>query len=168
MARPRRCRAIASPPRERRPLNAEETVRRLGLAPHPEGGFYREMFRSAGQVTLPDGRVRSASTAILYLLPSDTWSAWHRVASDEVWHHYEGAPLRLYRLGRSEVRLDRGNPQAVVPAGVWQAAEPDGGAVLCGCTVAPGFVFEDFEMGTREVLLRAFPDEAELIRRLLR
>lgn len=168
MARPRRDRTVPESPRERRPLNAEETVRRLGLAPHPEGGFYREMFRSAGQVTLPDGRVRSASTAILYLLAADGWSAWHRVRSDEVWHHYEGAPLRLHRLGYPEIRLDRENPQVVVAAGVWQAAEPEGGAVLCGCTVAPGFVFEDFEMGTAEQMLREFPDDAERIRRLLR
>ena len=116
--------------------------------PHPEGGFYREMFRSSDRVTLPDGRVRSASTAILYLLPADAWSAWHRVTADEVWHHYEGAPLRLLPPGQAEIMLDRGNPQAVVAAGIWQAAEPVGGAVLCGCTVAPGFEFEDFELGT--------------------
>jgi predicted cupin superfamily sugar epimerase len=126
------------------------------------------MFRSAGWVTLPDGRTRSASTAILYLLPAGAWSAWHRVRADEVWHHYEGAPLRLHRLGLPEIRLDRSNPQGVVPAGVWQAAEPMDGAVLCGCTVAPGFEFDDFEMGTRPDLLRAYPEAAELIGRLLR
>lgn len=126
------------------------------------------MFRSADRVTLPHGRTRSASTAILYLLPADTWSAWHRVASDEVWHHYDGASLLLYRLGSSTVTLDRGQPQAIVPAGVWQAAEPVGGAVLCGCTVAPGFEFEDFEMGVGPELMRAYPAEAELIGRLLR
>jgi predicted cupin superfamily sugar epimerase len=126
------------------------------------------MFRSVDRVTLPDGRIRSASTAILYLLPSDEWSTWHRVTSDEVWHHYEGAPLRLYRLGQDEALLDRHHPQAVVPAGTWQAAEPVGGAVLVGCTVAPGFEFEDFELGTREPLLRAFPAHRALIERLIR
>jgi uncharacterized protein len=126
------------------------------------------MFRSCDRVTLPDGRVRSASTAILYLLPSDEWSTWHRVTADEVWHHYEGAPLRLYRLGQSEVLLDRHQPQAVVPAGVWQAAEPVGGAVLVGCTVAPGFEFQDFELGDRDALLRAFPADRALIERLIR
>ena len=168
MARPRGGGALSKPARERRPLNAGETIRRLGLIPHPEGGFYREMFRSEGRVTLPGGRVRRASTAILYLLPADTWSAWHRVVSDEVWHHYEGAPLRLHRLGHSGVTLDQGNPQAVVPAGVWQAAEPVGDAVLCGCTVAPGFEFEDFTMGDRDALIREFPDAAALIRRFTR
>ncbi|HET6577000.1 MAG TPA: cupin domain-containing protein [Gemmatimonadales bacterium] len=143
-------------------------MRRLGLRPHPEGGFYGETFRSPLQLTLPDGRVRSASTAIHYLLPADAWSTWHRVRADEVWHHYDGAPLRLYRLGLGDVRLTSDLPQAVVPAGVWQAAEPEGGAVLCGCTVAPGFEFEDFELGDSAALVSEFPGEAALIRRLAR
>ena len=149
-------------------LDPEAVVRRLGLAPHPEGGFYRETFRSPARLTLPDGRVRSASTAIYYLLPAGAHSAWHRVAADEVWHHYAGGPLRLYLLGQGERRLDPGQPQAVVPAGTWQAAEPEGEGVLVGCTVAPGFDFADFELGRRDALLRTFPEEAELIRRLAR
>jgi predicted cupin superfamily sugar epimerase len=149
-------------------LDPDEVVRRLGLVPHPEGGFYRETFRSPSLLTLPDGRVRSASTAICYLLAPGGRSAWHQVASDEVWHHYDGGPLRLYVLGQGEHRLDPARPQAVVPAGAWQAAEPDGDAVLCGCTVAPGFDFADFRMGEVETLVRAFPDEAKLIHRLAR
>jgi uncharacterized protein len=143
-------------------------VRRLGLIPHPEGGFYRETFRSPLRLSLPDGRTRSASTAIYYLLPPGSFSAWHQVDSDEVWHHYAGGPLRLYLLGQGERRLDGDHPQAVVPAGVWQAAEPAGEAALCGCTVAPGFDFADFRMGDRDGLVRAYPSEAELIRRLTR
>jgi uncharacterized protein len=158
--------AIAARARERRPLNVDEVVRRLGLRPHPEGGFYAETFRSPLRLALPDGRHRSASTAIHYLLPPGAWSTWHRVRSDEVWHHYDGGALRLHRLGMSSVRLDRTNPQAVVPAGVWQAAEPEGAAVLCGCTVAPGFEFEDFEIGSSAPLAAEFPAEAVLIRRL--
>jgi predicted cupin superfamily sugar epimerase len=149
-------------------MNAEETVRRLGLMPHPEGGFYRETFRSPLRIQLPDGRERSASTAIHYLLPPGAWSAWHRVQADEVWHHYDGAPLRLFRLGMEAARLDRRRPQVVVPAGVWQAAIPDGGATLCGCTVAPGFEFDDFELASLETLLAEYPDQETLIRRLLR
>jgi predicted cupin superfamily sugar epimerase len=149
-------------------MNAEETVRRLGLLPHPEGGFYREMFRSPLTIRLPDGRERSASTAIYYLLPTDGWSAWHRVQADEVWHHYDGAPLHLFRLGMEPARLDRRSPQAVVPAGVWQAALPEGGATLCGCTVAPGFEFGDFELAMLETLLAEYPDQESLIRRLAR
>ena len=149
-------------------LDPGEVVRRLGLLPHPEGGFYRETFRSPELLSLPDGRVRAASTAIYYLLPPGSFSAWHQVTSDEVWHHYAGGPLRLYLLGHGEHRLDPDHPQAVVPANVWQAAEPVGEAVLCGCTVAPGFDFADFRMADREALTKAYPADAELIRRLSR
>ena len=143
-------------------------VRRLALRPHPEGGFYGETFRSSLRLTLPDGRVRSASTAIHYLLPAGAWSTWHRVRSDEVWHHYDGGALQLYRLGLGAVRLSAETPQAVVPAGVWQAAEPERDAVLCGCTVAPGFEFTDFEIGSGDELAAEFPNDAALIRRLAR
>jgi predicted cupin superfamily sugar epimerase len=149
-------------------LDTGDLVRRLGLVPHPEGGFYRETFRSPLVLHLPDGRTRPASTAILYLLPSGSHSAWHRVASDEVWHHYVGGALRLHQLGAGERRLDPADPQAVVPAGVWQAAEPVDRPVLCGCTVAPGFDFADFEMGDGEALVRSYPADAGLIRRLAR
>jgi hypothetical protein len=143
-------------------------IRRLALRPHPEGGYYGETFRSPVQLTLPDGRVRSASTAIHYLLPQNARSTWHRVRSDEVWHHYDGGALRLYRLGLGEVELSPSVPQAVVPAGVWQAAEPVGPAVLCGCTVAPGFEFADFELGAVDALIAEFPGDAALIRQLAR
>ena len=149
-------------------MDAEAVVRRLGLLPHPEGGFYRETFRSALTLDLPDGRRRAASTAIHYLLPAGAWSAWHRVASDEVWHHYDGGALRLHLLGVGTRLLHDRDPQATVPAGVWQAAEPVDEAVLCGCTVAPGFEFEDFELGPADELVTAYPDEAALIRRLAR
>lgn len=168
MARAGERRALASRARERRPLNPDEAIQRLGLRPHPEGGFYGETFRSPLRLTLPDGRIRSASTAIHYLLTVGSWSTWHRVRADEVWHHYDGGPLALYRLGMPTVRLDADTPQAAVPAGVWQAAEPVSGAVLVGCTVAPGFEFEDFELGTAQALVREYPAEAELIRRLAR
>jgi predicted cupin superfamily sugar epimerase len=149
-------------------VNAEDVARRLGLAPHPEGGYYRETYRSPLLLELPDGRRRAASTAIHYLLPPGAWSTWHRVTSDEVWHHYDGGALRLHLLGTGTHVLERDNPQAIVPAGVWQAAEPVDEAVLCGCTVSPGFDFADFEMGRADELLRAYPGEEALIRRLLR
>ena len=147
-------------------MDADATIRRLGLRPHPEGGYYRETFRSPHRLTLPDGRIRHASTAIHFLLPAGARSAWHRVRSDEVWHWYGGGPLRLYRLGMRDVLLDAEAPQAVVPADVWQAAEPADGAVLVGCTVAPGFDFEDFVLGEAELLAADFPEQAALIRRL--
>jgi predicted cupin superfamily sugar epimerase len=135
-------------------MTAGEVVRLLGLQPHPEGGFYRETFRAPA----PDG-VRATSTAIYYLLREGDVSAWHRVVdADEVWHHYSGAPLELTLWDgreRTSLRLGSGlaageRPQAVVPAGVWQAARPMGGWVLVGCTVAPGFDFSGFEMAPPE------------------
>lgn len=131
------------------PLPAEDVVRLLGLAPHPEGGFYRETFRAAAE-----GR-RGASTAIYYLLRRGEVSAWHRVDADEVWHHYAGAPLelRLSPDGRERSSLRLGSdfnagerPQAVVPAGAWQSARSLGEWTLAGCTVAPAFQFSGFEI----------------------
>ncbi len=153
-------------------MSAAELIARLQLEPHPEGGHFRETFRSAQRI---DGGL-SASTAIWYLLEGGDFSSWHRVSSDEVWHHYDGAPLVLWMLteeGLERTVLGRDwdageRPQAVVPAGVWQAAEPLGAFALCGCTVAPGFEFADFELGTRAQLLKQFPSQDEAIRRLTR
>jgi len=155
-------------------------VKRLGLAPHPEGGFYRETWRSAALVRAegdPRG-ARAASTAIYFLLPAGTFSALHRVASDEAWHHYDGDPLDLHLLDahgtHSVVPLGRDFtrgevPQYVVSAGLWQAAVPRGERyALAGCTVAPGFDFADFEMPARADLLARFPAHAQLVARLTR
>lgn len=128
----------------------DEIIRRLGLAPHPEGGWYRETWRAAA----PPG-TRAAGTAILYLLEAHQRSHWHRVDADEIWHWHAGAALRLSVSPdgqRAEARtlgpdLAAGAlPQAVVPAGHWQAAEPLGGWVLVGCTVAPAFDFAGFTL----------------------
>ncbi len=157
--------------------DARAIVEALGLAPHPEGGFFRETFRAPLVVGAPQGP-RAVSTAIYFLLLGGTFSAWHRVRSDEVWHHYDGDPVELCllaedgellvtRLGRDLARGER--PQVVVPAGVWQAAAPSGhGFALCGCTVAPGFDFADFDMPSRADLVRRFPSRRELIERLTR
>jgi predicted cupin superfamily sugar epimerase len=154
-------------------------IARLGLAPHPEGGHYRETFRSPDILETPRGP-RPASTAILFLLPAGSFSALHRVAADEVWHHYLGDPLELVTLDGAGARGDRrlgpdlaaGQlPQAIVRAGLWQAARPQGGQsgfTLCGCTVAPGFTFDDFELGARDALLAAFPQHARLVRSFTR
>ena len=153
-------------------MSAADLITRLRLQPHPEGGHFRETFRSAQR----GSGGRSASTAIWYLLESGDFSSWHRVSSDEVWHHYDGAPLVLWMLtdaGLERTVLGRDwaageRPQAVVPAGVWQAAEPLGAFALCGCTVAPGFEFADFELGSRAQLLERFPLQPEAITRLTR
>ena len=147
----------------------EELVTHFGLTPHPEGGFFSEVFRSSTLVTHPiHGASRPASTAILFLLTPTSFSAFHRLRSDEVWHYYGGDPVRLHLLSglgvRSELELGPGNPFAVVPAESWQAARCTGDRFsLCGCTVAPGFEFEDFELGSRSQLVAAFPDERNLI-----
>jgi hypothetical protein len=157
--------------------DARALVAALGLAPHPEGGFYRETFRAPLLVAAPQGE-RAASTAIYFLLPAGTFSAVHRVRSDEVWHHYDGDPVELHTidpagahavatLGRDLANGQR--PQLVVPAGVWQAAVPAGHRfALCGCTVAPGFDFADFEMPSREALVATFPGLRGVVERLTR
>jgi predicted cupin superfamily sugar epimerase len=154
---------------------ADAHIARLGLLPHPEGGFYRETFRSS--LSVDHGAPRSASTAIYFLLPARTFSAFHRVRSDEVWHHYDGDALDLhtideqgtYAIARLGHDYDAGQrPQAVVPAGVWQAAVPLGRYALCGCTVAPGFDFADFELPDRAAILERFPALTEIITKLTR
>ncbi|MDX2306942.1 MAG: cupin domain-containing protein [Hyphomicrobium sp.] len=132
-------------------LTAEDVILLLGLAPHPEGGFFRETFRDE----IADGAGRAASTAIYFLLPKGVVSRWHVVDAAEAWHHYAGAPLRLSiaepKLPRRDIivghNLQAGQrPQAVVPAGWWQQAESLGAWTLVGCTVAPGFQFEGFRL----------------------
>jgi|SRR5215831_933994 len=154
-------------------------VQALGLKPHPEGGFYRETFRSSLLLESPThaGR-RSASTAIYFLLPAGTFSAFHRVkGADELWHFYAGDPVELHLLddaGARSISLGRDLtagevPQAVVPVGVFQAAMSLGTRYsLCGCTVAPGFDFADFDLPTRDQLLRLFPNQRSLIERFSR
>jgi hypothetical protein len=156
---------------------ARTIVNALGLEPHPEGGYYRETFRALCLVQAPQGE-RAASTVIYYLLPAGTFSAFHRVRSDEHWHHYDGDPVELHTidpdgahavalLGRDFARGER--PQSTVRAGVWQAALPIGSRfALCGCTVAPGFEFGDFEMPSRAELQAALPNHHALVARLTR
>lgn len=130
-------------------LSADEIIRLLALQPHPEGGHFRETFRDPHTV---DGR--AASTAIYFLLRRGERSHWHRVDAVEVWHFHAGAPLKLSindGAGTTVVTLGSdlaagARPQAVVPTGHWQAAETTGDWTLVGCTVAPGFQFERFEL----------------------
>lgn len=135
---------------------ARTLIEQLQLEPHPEGGFFRELYRSDTQVEPGDGRApRAALTTIFYLLPAGNHSRWHRVRSDETWHLYEGGPLelllappelqRVERLRLGAVGLESG-PVHTVPALWWQAARPLGDYALAGCTVAPGFEYEDFSL----------------------
>lgn len=163
----------------------EELIRHFDLQPHPEGGFFRETYRSeAGVLRAGSAEARSASTAIYYLLADGAHSAWHRIRSDEVWHFYAGEPLLVHVLDES-ARLTThrlGNAlthpgtvfQAVVPAGRWFAAECADPAsyALVGCTVAPGFEFSEFELASAvsptglQALVDGWPAQRELIMRL--
>lgn len=153
------------------PLPAEYWIERLGLKPHPEGGYYAETYRAAQ--TLPNGR--PVATAIYFLLEHGNFSALHRLSSDEMWHFYTGDPLMVHLIepmGAYRVlRLGPGQSfQGVVPAGCWFGAtvETPGGYALVGCTVAPGFDFADFELAEREALTRLYPQHRALIERLTR
>ncbi len=154
------------------PARAQALVAELGLQPHPEGGFYAEVFRSTRPVQPGDPRpARSALTTIDFLLARGQCSAWHRVRSDEVWHLLEGEGLRLWLappdLSRFEaVALGATTRRRhVVPADWWQAAEPQGDFAYVGATVGPGFDFADFGFGRDDAALcAALPAE---LRRLL-
>ncbi len=158
---------------------ANELISALELTPHPEGGYFREVFRDAAQVRHPvHGELRAAMTHIHFLLVRGSFSAFHRVAQTELWHHVEGEPLELtlLREGPAEptiekVLLGRGPGFCqvyAVPPMVWQAASPLGDFALVGCTVAPGFSFADFELPPRSVLLARFPAQSTLIEALTR
>jgi uncharacterized protein len=154
-------------------LTAEQVIRLLDLKPLPvEGGFFRETYRSPVRLTTG----KNASTAIYYLLTPQTFSALHRLPTDEVFHFYLGGPVRMLQLrfdgtGRALTLgsdlPDGHEPQVVVPAGVWQGSHLlSGDFALLGTTMAPGFDFADYEAGERGHLLGVYPQYAELIRRL--
>lgn len=161
--------------------NADDWIRTLGLKKHPEGGFYRETYRSGerlARASLPRRfkGARAFSTAIYFLLKKNQISRFHRIQSDELWHFYSGDPLRIHflfpngtyafeDLGSSSAGVSF---QAVVPAGVWFGAELHSGSryALLGCTVSPGFDFKDFEFAGRSALLRKYPDHQSVILRL--
>ena len=163
---------------------ASEWIAALGLVPHPEGGYFRETYRSQETVEaehLPArfGGPRAHSTAIYFLMAEDQFSALHRIKSDEVWHFYTGSAVTMTLIhpdGRLEApRLgadpERGEAfQVMVPAGCWYGASVDDrrSYALVGGTVAPGFDFADFELAERAALLARFPQHREAILRLTR
>jgi hypothetical protein len=142
-------------------------VAALGLTPHPEGGFYRETYRT------------EQATAIYYLLTADTFSEMHRLDADEIYHFYAGDPVEILRLfpdGTSNVHrlgnyLQGGEiPQLLVPKGVWQGSRlcTDGAYALMGTTMSPGFRLEGYEQGKAAELIGLFPDDEKLIKELTR
>lgn len=157
---------------------AERQAHVLGLGPHPEGGWFREVFRSPERVpreALPPrfGGERALATSILYLLAAGERSRFHRLRADEQWCHHAGGAVHLHLLGPGGARrlvVGGDTPQVTVPHGTWFAAEPEPGTAfaLAGCIVSPGFEFEDFELAERARLLAEFPDARELVMRFTR
>jgi predicted cupin superfamily sugar epimerase len=160
----------------------QEIIDQLELKPHPEGGFFRETYRSEGRISADQLRdefkgAHNYSTCIYFLLTSGNFSAFHRIKQDEIWHFYSGSPIHLHSISKDGVyhkvrignRLEKGEvPQYVVPSGNWFAAEvSDSNAyALVGCTVSPGFSFDDFEMKPRKELIALFPNHRAIITRL--
>ena len=163
-------------------MSAIQLIKTLGLQPHPEGGYFKETYRSKGEIgqdnlgTAYTG-ARNFSTCIYFLLTSDSFSAFHRIKQDEIWHFYKGSGLKLHMISPQGVHnehlignnLEEGEvPQFVVPGGYWFAAqviEPDSYS-LVGCTVSPGFDFKDFELIARSDLIDIFPQHKHIISRL--
>jgi len=161
-------------------LKAEHYIEQLGLEPHPEGGYFKETYRSDAleKFESHDG-VRSVSTAIYFLLTQGNFSAFHRIKSDEMWHHYDGSAIEIFWIDKrgkiNTITLGKSSedfqvPQAIIPANSWFASrvEEGGEYALAGCTVAPGFDFQDFEMADRVDLLSKYPHYKEIIRALTR
>lgn len=157
---------------------AEELIRGLDLSPHPEGGYYKEMYRSEKTLISPgNGATRNAVTDIYFLLISGQVSRFHRVLHDEIWHFYEGDPLELVEIRPELTEVEKivlhgasSSPRYkhCVQGGNWQAAYTKGEYSLVGCTVAPGFDFADFEFMDSDVagksaLFRMFPELSKLL-----
>lgn len=162
-------------------MNTKEYwIEKLELEPHPEGGYYKETYRSNSIEKFSDTMsVRNVSTAIYFLLTEGNFSAFHRIKSDEMWHFYSGDPISIFVIHKNDeleeiklgLDLENGEqPQAVVPADTWFASRvaPKGSFSLVGCTVAPGFDFEDFQMAQRTSLIENYPKHKQIISQLTR
>ena len=165
-------------------MTVQQLIQQYNLQPHPEGGWYKETYKSDEYIsgsTLPErfGGSRVFSTAIYFLLEQGNFSAFHRIKSDECWHFYAGDPLVVYVMqlnGRLDIihlgnDIEKGQVfQFVVPANCWFASRPAPGSTFCfvGCTVAPGFDFTDFELATASSLTALFPQHKAIIEELCR
>ena len=161
----------------------EHYVEHLGMQAHPEGGWYKETYRSKDAIpssVLDEfGGDRSFSTGIYFLLTKENFSAFHRIKSDEMWHFYDGDGLTVHEIRANGdyiehklgLDLEKGEqPQLVIVANSWFASEVKKGGNWClvGCTVSPGFDFKDFELAERESLIQQYPDHVERITQLTR
>jgi predicted cupin superfamily sugar epimerase len=158
--------------------NAPYWIKHLQLQPHPEGGYYKEVFRSEIEVTDNDSfKLKKAYTSIYYLLEGNDYSGFHRLASDELWYFHKGASLVVHVIDENGDHLPlelsdatSGSLSVVVKAGLWFAAEvPSGiGFTLVSCAVAPGFDFSEFEMADKSTLVGLYPQHKDLINKLCR
>ncbi len=154
-------------------MDGKEIVQILGLLAHPEGGFYKETYRSSCAMETAQNSIRNVSTAIYFLLENDNISLFHRIQSDELWFFHQGEPLEIVFIKEDVLNsIILGNsfesgevPQATIPANTWFASsvKQRKGYSLVSCTVAPGFDFADFELASRENLLQEFPHLKEVI-----
>ncbi len=165
-------------------MTVHQLIQQYNLQPHPEGGWYKETYKSGEYITgsaLPErfGGSRAFSTAIYFLLEQGNFSAFHRIKSDECWHFYAGDPLLIYVIqanGTLDIihlgnDIEKGQVfQFVVPANCWFASRPAPGSHFCfvGCTVAPGFDFTDFELAKSAPLCASFPQHTATIKELCR
>ncbi|MDO6738645.1 cupin domain-containing protein [Wenyingzhuangia sp. 2_MG-2023] len=165
-------------------MEIQTIIKQLNLQPHPEGGYFKETYRSQGSIskenlTIEFSGDRNYSTAIYFMLTSDTFSAFHKINQDEFWHFYKGSPIKLHMISPEGMytnvwignNFEKGEvPQFVVPAQYWFAAEviANNSYALVGCTVAPGFDFDDFVLAERIKILSLFPEHENIIKRLTR
>ena len=158
-------------------MTAKEWITLLYLVPHPEGGFYREVYRSTFTVSPSGGKTTGSCTSIYYLLQDEDFSAFHRLAYPELWYFHDGASLDIHSIdstGNYSVRrLGKGegeNLSIAIEPNVWFAAEVHGksGFALVSCAVAPAFDFEKFEMAKKGELIRQWPQHREILERLCR
>jgi predicted cupin superfamily sugar epimerase len=171
---------------------AQHWIKHLKLQPHPEGGYYKEVFRSEKEVLRADtansgapsatfganpGIAKQACTSIYYLLEGEDFSGFHRLASDELWYFHKGEPLNIHVIDQQGIHTTvelsdspTGNLQAVIPPNTWFASEVPSrnGFSLVSCAVAPGFDFAEFEMAKKEELIRQYPQHQALLGRLCR
>lgn len=163
-------------------FSADFWIKHLKLTKHPEGGYFKEVYRSNEIINIKGlptryQSYRNFSTSIYFLIKSDEFSAFHRILSDETWHFYSGSPLRIYLLGTGKTakELILGDDpeqsqffQFTIPKGWWFAAQPiqPDTFSLVGCTVSPGFDFEDFELAKKENLIKLYPKNIQLIEKM--
>lgn len=161
-------------------IEVDHVIAQLGLIPHPEGGYFKETYRSSSLTVNPmNNAPRSLSTGIYFLLTANNFSALHKIQSDEMWHFYAGDTIEIVEIDKQGKliltqlgnAIDQGEvPQYVVKAGHWFGSRVygNGSAGLVGCTVSPGFDFADFVMGNRTELINSFPNHRDLIEEMTR